>query len=113
MTHRRVVVTGMGVLACNGSSTAAFWDALKAGRHGIGPITTLDVSKHKTKFGGAVPLDNAALVIGDMKQAKRKDRFVLLALKAAHEAMEASGLDYKNWADPFQAAAWSVRASAA
>ncbi|MBA3698406.1 MAG: beta-ketoacyl-ACP synthase II [Planctomycetes bacterium] len=103
MTHRRVVVTGMGVLACNGVGTTAFWDALKAGRHGIGPITTLDLSKHKTKFGGAVPLDNAALVIGDMKQAKRKDRFVLLALKAAHEAMEASGLDYKNWADPFQA----------
>lgn len=103
MMQRRVVVTGMGVLACNGTSTAAFWDALKAGRHGIGPITTLDVSKHKTKFGGAVPLDNVALVIGDMKQAKRKDRFVLLALKAAHEAMEASGLDYKNWADPFQA----------
>jgi len=102
MTHRRVVVTGMGVLACNGTSTTAFWDALKAGRHGIGPITTLDLSKHKTKFGGAVPLNNAALVIGDMKQAKRKDRFVLLALKAAHEAMEASGLDYKNWADPFQ-----------
>jgi len=102
MTHRRVVVTGMGVLACNGTSTTAFWDALKAGRHGIGPITTLDLSKHKTKFGGAVLLDNAALVIGDMKQAKRKDRFVLLALKAAHEAMEASGLDYKNWADPFQ-----------
>ena len=103
MMQRRVVVTGMGVLACNGSSTTAFWDALKAGRHGIGLITTLDVSKHKTKFGGAVPLDNAALVIGDMKQAKRKDRFVLLALKAAHEAMEASGLDYKNWADPFRA----------
>lgn len=104
MSHsRRVVVTGMGVLACNGTGTAAFWDALKAGRHGIGPITTLDVSKHKTKFGGAVPLDNAALVIGDMKQAKRKDRFVLLALKAAHEAMEASGLDFKNWADPFRA----------
>lgn len=103
MTQRRVVVTGMGVLACNGTGTSAFWDALKAGRHGIGTITTLDVSKHKTRFGGAVPLDNAALVIGDMKQAKRKDRFVLLALKAAHEAMEASGLDYKNWADPFRA----------
>lgn len=104
MTHpRRVVVTGMGVLACNGQNVAQFWDALKSGRHGIGPITTLDVSKHKTKFGGAVALDNNALVIGDLKQAKRKDRFVLLALKAAHEAMEASGLDFKNWADPFRA----------
>ena len=103
MTQYRVVVTGMGVLACNGTSTSAFWDALKAGRHGISTFTTLDASKHRTRFGGTVPLDNAALVIGDMKQAKRKDRFVLLALKAAHEAMESSGLDYKNWPDPFRA----------
>jgi 3-oxoacyl-[acyl-carrier-protein] synthase II len=92
----------MGVLACNGNSTAEFWDALKAGRHGIGPITSIDVSKHKTRFGGSVPLDNAALVIGDMKQAKRKDRFVLLALKAAYEAITSSGLDWKAWADPFR-----------
>jgi 3-oxoacyl-[acyl-carrier-protein] synthase II len=102
MTNRRVVVTGMGVLACNGLSTSDFWDALKTGRHGIAPFKTLDVTKHKTRFGGEVKLDNAALVIGDPKQAKRKDRFVLLALRAAHEAMESSGLNYKSWANPFR-----------
>ncbi len=102
MTNRRVVVTGMGVLACNGLNTNEFWDALKAGRHGIATFTEIDVSNHKTKFGGVVHLDNTGLVIGDLKQAKRKDRFVLLALKAAHEAMESSGLDYKNWENPFR-----------
>ena len=102
MTNRRVVVTGMGVLACNGNNTTQFWDALKAGRHGIAKFTTIDSAKHKTRFGGEVRLDNVALVIGDPKQAKRKDRFVLLALHAAHEAMEQSGLDFKNWANPFR-----------
>ncbi len=104
MGQRRVVVTGMGVLACNGHDVSAFWDALKAGRHGIVPITTIDVSNHETKFGGVVAIDNQTLTIGDKKNARRKDRFVHLALKAAAEAMAMSGLDYKNWKDPFRVA---------
>ncbi len=103
---RRVVVTGIGVLACNGKDVPAYWEALQAGRHGIGPITHIDVEKHKTKFGGQVNLTNAELAaaIGDPKAARRKDRFVLLALNAAAEAMRGSGLDFKNWADPFRVA---------
>lgn len=104
MAQRRVVVTGMGALACNGLDVPSFWNALKEGRHGIGPITRLDVSKHQTKFGGQVPLESAQLVIGDPKQVRRKDRFVLLALRAAHEAMTSSGLDWKNWSDPYRVA---------
>jgi 3-oxoacyl-[acyl-carrier-protein] synthase II len=100
--RRRVVVTGMGVLACNGLNVADFWGALKAGRHGIASITTLDVSKHETRFGGQVALDNLALADGDKKLAHRKDRFVLFALKAAREAMTMSGLDHRKWPDPFR-----------
>jgi 3-oxoacyl-[acyl-carrier-protein] synthase II len=99
---RRVVVTGMGVLACNGTSVPAFWDALTHGRHGIAPITHLDVTGHDTRFGGCVPLDNQALTIGDPKNVRRKDRFVHLALKATAEAMADSGLDHKAWKDPFR-----------
>lgn len=103
---RRVVVTGMGVLACNGKDVASYWEALQAGRHGIGPITHIDTEKHKTKFGGQVTLSNAELaaIIGDPKAARRKDRFVLLALVAAAEAMRSSGIDFKNWPDPFRVA---------
>ena len=103
---RRVVITGMGVLACNGKDVASYWSALTEGRHGIGPITAIDVEKHKTKFGGQIHLSNLELAtaLGDPKGARRKDRFVLLALTAAAEAMRDSGIDYKNWADPFRVA---------
>jgi 3-oxoacyl-[acyl-carrier-protein] synthase II len=103
---RRVVVTGMGVLACNGRDTASFWEALKSGHHGISELTHINVEKHKTKFGGQVNINNLdlATALGDPKGARRKDRFVLLALTAAAEAMKSSGLDFKNWADPFRVA---------
>lgn len=109
MVERRVVVTGIGVLACNGVDVPSFWEALQAGRHGIGPITHIDVTNHATKFGGQVPLDSAALAGGDRKMVRRKDRFVLLALRAAAEAMAmagfAKGADGKPaWKDPFRVA---------
>ncbi len=103
MADRRVVVTGMGVLACNGLNVPEFWNALKEGRHGIGPIQGLK-GQHATTFAGQIRLDALALANGDRKQARRKDRFVHLALKAAAEAMAMSGLDYKNWKDPYKVA---------
>jgi 3-oxoacyl-[acyl-carrier-protein] synthase II len=102
--ERRVVVTGMGVLACNGTDLPSFWDALKAGRHGIAPITGMDMSAFETKFAGTVAISNADLTVGDKKNARRKDRFVHLAIKAAVEAMASSGLDHKNWKNPFRVA---------
>ena len=105
MTKRRVVITGMGALACNGTNVAAFWDALTAGRHGIGPLTGPVATKgHTTTFGGQIALDDLALTKGDKRIARRKDRFVLLALVAAEEAMAQAGLTGKDWADPFKVA---------
>lgn len=99
---RRVVVTGLGSLTSNGNSTQQYWDAIVAGKQGIGPITRFDTSKLKTRFGGEVKLTDVELAGGDSKIVRRKDRVVLLALRAAQEAMAQSGLDYKNWADPFR-----------
>ena len=45
MTRRRVVVTGLGVVAPNGIGVENFWDALMAGRSGIRPIESFDASK--------------------------------------------------------------------
>ncbi len=109
MAERRVVITGMGVVACNGVDVPSFWDALQNGRQGIGPITLIDPALHSTKFAGQVPLDNLTLAGGDRKIQRRKDRFVLLALKAAAEAMTmanfAKGADGKPaWKDPFRIA---------
>lgn len=102
MPERRVVVTGAGALACNGNDTASFWDALLAGRQGIGPIESFDTEGFGTRFAGSVKVANAELVGGDDRAARRKDRFVLLALNAAEQAMRMSGLDHRNWADPFR-----------
>ncbi len=106
MADRRVVVTGMGVLACNGLDVPTYWDALQNGRHGIANLTNLDVTNHKTKFGGQVAHSNEQLatVFGAAKAARRKDRFVLLSLVAAAEAMRMAGFKGKDWADPFRVA---------
>ena len=45
MKGRRVVVTGMGALSCVGKSVNELWDAVVAGRCGIGPITRFDATE--------------------------------------------------------------------
>jgi 3-oxoacyl-[acyl-carrier-protein] synthase II len=102
MSARRVVITGMGTVVCNGGDVASYWDALKHGRHGIAPITAIETKDLVTRFGGVVQIDNVALAGGDTKVARRKDRFVLLAMKACAEAMANAGFKGKDWADPFR-----------
>ena len=47
-----IVITGVGVLACNGIGRAAFWDALKRGKSGIGAIDRFDTTKFPCKIAG-------------------------------------------------------------
>lgn len=103
MAQRRVVVTGMGSITCNGLNVAEYWDALTNGRHGIASLTGI-TAEHGTTFGGQVKLDDIALAEGDKRIARRKDRFVLLALYAAREAMKSAGLTAESWQDPFRVA---------
>ena len=49
-----VVITGMGVIACNGIGRRAFWGALSEGRFGIGPVTRFDASELPCRIGGEV-----------------------------------------------------------
>ena len=59
--RNRVVVTGMGILAPNGSGLKAFWRSLVKGESGIGPITLFDATGFRTRIAGEVkdfdPLD--------------------------------------------------------
>ena len=50
MELRRVVITGAGTINPLGNSVAEFWENLKNGVSGAGPITRFDASKHKTQF---------------------------------------------------------------
>ena len=47
---RRVVITGMGALTPIGNSVEAYWENLKNGVSGAGPITKFDTEKFKTTF---------------------------------------------------------------
>ena len=87
----RVVVTGLGVTASNGSGVARFWDALVNGRSGLGPITRFDASALRTRIAGEVKdLEPGALA--DNKTFRRSARFTQLALAAALEALNDAGL---------------------
>jgi 3-oxoacyl-[acyl-carrier-protein] synthase II len=85
-----VVVTGMGVCSSVGTGVERFWDALIHGRSGIGPITRFDASDLRSRIAGEVRDFDPASLPG--KLARRAARFTQLALAAAHEAMERSGL---------------------
>src|SRR5207302_7395696 len=54
VSMRRVVVTGLGVVAPNGIGKEAFWSACVAGRSGVGPIRTFDASKHPVQIAAEV-----------------------------------------------------------
>ena len=91
MKHERVVVTGLGSVTPLGVGNEKFWEGVKSGANGIGPITQIDITHHNTKFGGEVKGFHVEEYI-DRKEAKRMDRFVHLAIAASLEAVEHSGL---------------------
>ncbi len=51
---RRVVITGLGVLAPNGNGKDIFWEACLQGRSGVGPITRFDASILPTRIAGEI-----------------------------------------------------------
>lgn len=92
MEKRRVVITGLGTVNPLGNNTADSWAAARAGKCGIGPITQFDTSEFKCKLAGEVKGFDPETVV-DKKEARKMARFTLLALGAAAEAIQDSGID--------------------
>ena len=88
---RRVVVTGVGLVSPLGIGVDETWQALCAGKSGIGEITRFDTSKFQTKIAGEVRNFNAEDFL-PKKEAKRTERFISYAIAATRMAMEDSGL---------------------
>ena len=87
---RRVAVTGIGVIAAPGSTRAAFWESLRAGRSAIRPMTL--VPEGSLRFPNAAEVrDYRASDYMDEKEADLLDRFAQFALIAAREAVAESG----------------------
>jgi 3-oxoacyl-[acyl-carrier-protein] synthase II len=89
--HRRVVVTGIGLVSPLGVGTEPTWQAILAGRSGIAPITLFDPSRYSTRFAGEVKGFDP-LVWLDKKDLKKCGRFIQFALAGASMALAASGL---------------------
>jgi 3-oxoacyl-[acyl-carrier-protein] synthase II len=92
MSHRRVVITGIGVVTPVGSDLEVFWQNLLAGRSGIGAVTRFDTAKFDTKIGGEVK-DFKPEQFMPAKEVRRTDRFTQYAVGAARKAFVDSGLD--------------------
>jgi len=95
MELKRVVVTGLGAITPLGNTLSETWEGLINGKSGAGPITLFDPSKFKTQFACEVK-DFDPLQIMDRKEARKCDRYTLLAFKAADDAIADSGLDLEG-----------------
>jgi 3-oxoacyl-[acyl-carrier-protein] synthase II len=91
MTRRRVVVTGLGIIAPVGNDIPTAWGNVVAGRSGIGPITAFDVTDFTTRFGGEVRGFDAAQFM-PAKDVKKVDPFIHFGIAACHEAVRSAGL---------------------
>lgn len=92
---RRVVITGMGVVTSLGETLDTFWEALCAGRSGVGPITLFDTTEFKVHFGGQVRDWDGPARFG-VKEARHLDRFAQFALAASESAVTDSGIDFSK-----------------
>ncbi len=95
MDNRRVVVTGIGTVNPIGNDAKESWEAVRAGRHGIGPITKFDVSGFPVKLAGEVKEFDFAEKFG-RKEGRTTDLFSQYALYAAEEAVSMSGLAFSK-----------------
>ncbi|MGZ4359463.1 MAG: beta-ketoacyl-ACP synthase II [Gaiellaceae bacterium] len=89
---RRIVVTGLGAVTPVGNSATETWQSLLAGRSGVGFIEAFDAGEFPVRIAGEVKgFDPTPLL--PPKELRRTERYTLLALAAATEAVGDAGLD--------------------
>ena len=91
MSHRRVVVTGMGLLCGVGNTAPQIWEGLLSGKSGMAEITAFDLTGHSVRIAAEVK-DFDPHVFVEKKEARKMGRFIHFAMAAAQEAMQHSGL---------------------
>ncbi|MBI4380638.1 MAG: beta-ketoacyl-ACP synthase II [candidate division NC10 bacterium] len=92
---RRVVVTGLGVVAPNGIGTETFWENLVAGVTGIDRITRFDAGHHDSKIAGEIKGFDPLLYM-EKKEVKKMDLFIHYALASAIMAVDDARLKFEE-----------------
>ena len=97
--NRRVVITGMGAITPIGNSVEEFWNGIKEGKTGFGPITYFDTADYRCKLAAEVKDFDPAQYM-DKKSARRMEQFCQFAVAAAGQAIADAGLDMEQ-EDPY------------
>jgi len=92
---RRVVVTGLGCVTPLALEIPSLWSGILEGKSGIHPLSILDTTLHKVRFGGDVANFDPGPCC-DAKEVKRLDRFSLFAIWAAYHAIRDCGIDFSK-----------------
>ena len=100
---RRVVITGMGMVSPLGNNVEDSWAGLIAAKSGAGPITQFDPAGFTSTFAAEVKNLDLSLYV-EHKAGRRMDRFTHLALAAAKQAQQNSGIDVSTDAERMGAA---------
>lgn len=96
---KRVVITGMGAVTPLGNDVETFWNNILKGESGADTITHFNPEKYKVQFAAEVKNFSPEKYL-DRNEIKRSDLFTQYAIYAAAQAMEDSGLNFKDF-DPF------------
>lgn len=95
MPHKRVVITGLGVVAPNGIGIDSFWSALEKGKSGTKRIKAFDVSGYRCQVGGEITdFDPSAYI--DPKKLDRMDRYAQLGVVAGKMALTDAAVDVQG-----------------
>lgn len=97
---KRVVVTGLGAITPIGNDVPTFWEGIKEGKIGFGPVTYFDTTDYKAKLAAQVK-DFKPEEYMDKKAARRMEAFCQYAVAAAKEAIEDAKLDMEQ-EDPYR-----------
>lgn len=93
MTARRVVITGIGVLAPGGIGAKNFWSLLSDGRTATRGITFFDPSSFRSRVAAEIDFDAEAHGLNP-QEIRRMDRAAQLAVVATRQAVADSGLEF-------------------
>lgn len=89
--RRRVVITGLGAVTPVGIGVDRTWQAVLAGKSGVGPITRFDASDYACRIAAEVKEFDPADYI-EKKEIKKMDTFIQYAMAASQEAVDDAGL---------------------
>ena len=90
--NRRVVITGLGAVTPLGNNVKDTWEAMKAGKNGIAPITLFDTSAYKAKLAAEVKGFDPKEYL-EINETLRTDRYTQFAIAAAQQAVDDSKIE--------------------